>query len=215
MFSLPPSIKESYCFFFDTPARRIFLKEHNINYSPGWIPQQEISYALFGRKGRDTVLACEKTYGYFLWAPEFSNVHATFSYDEKPIKINGEEYACSEGYYQSMKSFGNADYLKAKQRIRSADPWDSYEYGQQFSLRDDWDTARLEIMMTAIQAKFQDPILQELLLVTKDYPLVQIKSDPIWGSNYDGSGQNMLGVLLERLRKEILISRETSLNKRE
>lgn len=40
-----------------------------------------------------------------MWATEFSNVHTTFGYHEKPIKIDGEMYPGMRGFERRLNFF--------------------------------------------------------------------------------------------------------------
>ena len=83
-------------------------------------------------------------------------------------------------------------------------PDDSWTLGRRVPLRADWDTAQIDVMRKAVYAKFtQNDTLRALLCSTGTYPLVQIKIDHVWGSMSDGSGRNMLGVLLMELRDQL------------
>lgn len=42
----------------------------------------------------------KKSNGFFLWAPEFSNVHTTFKFMERPIIIDKERYSGKERRWQ-------------------------------------------------------------------------------------------------------------------
>ena len=72
-------------------------------------------------------------------------------------------------------------------------------------MRQDWMTARIDVMRKAVYAKFtQDLNLKALLLSTHDHLLVQIKpGDDTWGTGPRGDGANMLGVLLMELRSQL------------
>ena len=195
----------SKIYFFDTPQRRDFCAMYGLGFpDDGWIDQGDVSQALFGRRGLETVAKCTQSYGVFAWAPEFANVHSTFPYDETPIVVDGVDYACSEGYYQSMKSFGHERHEEYHEAIRMCNPDDAWTLGRRVPLRADWDDAQIDVMRKAVYAKFtQNETLRELLCSTGSYPLVQIKMDWVWGSMSDGSGRNMLGVLLMELRDQI------------
>lgn len=61
-------------------------------------------------------------------------------------------------------------------------------------------------MEDACRAKFsQYPELKELLLATHPFKLVQLKpGDGYWGTGKDSKGKNALGVILEKIREEML-----------
>ena len=196
-------LKESYCYFDDTEQRRGFCVRMGIKATlPAWLPQRLISRTLFGKQGDVTVRRCEKHYGFFLWAPEFSNVHTTFAYEESPITVDGTQYACSEAYFQSMKSLGQPGHEESHESIRILDPDQAFRMGQACRLRPDWEKAKRSVMARALRAKFtSNDRLQELLCSTEKSPLLQIKpGDAYWGTGPRSDGQNMLGQLLQELR---------------
>ncbi len=59
-------------------------------------------------------------------------------------------------------------------------------------------------MRRALQAKFtQHPELQQERLQTGDATLIEhTKNDSYWGDGGDGSGRNMLGKLLMKVREQ-------------
>lgn len=72
-------------------------------------------------------------------------------------------------------------------------------------LRARWDHgASFAAMLTACQAKFrQHRDLKALLLATGDRPLIEHRPDPTWGDNLDGSGRNLLGLVLMLVRAQL------------
>ena len=60
-------------------------------------------------------------------------------------------------------------------------------------------------MLEALQAKFtQHPELRDVLLATGDANLVEhTDNDAYWADGGDGSGKNMLGKLLMRVREQL------------
>lgn len=73
-------------------------------------------------------------------------------------------------------------------------------------LRDDWETVKEEIMMTALRTKFLTyDKLKQLLLSTGDKMLVEhTTNDTYWADGGgNGKGLNRLGVLLVELRTEL------------
>ncbi len=72
-------------------------------------------------------------------------------------------------------------------------------------LRSDWESIKDKIMREAVFAKFdQHPDLRETLLATGDAALVEhTDKDSYWGNGGDGSGCNMLGVILMEVRAEL------------
>ena len=72
-------------------------------------------------------------------------------------------------------------------------------------LRSDWETAKDDIMRTAVRAKFtQHAEMRQQLLDTGDAQLVEhTTNDSYWGDGGDGSGKNMLGIILMEVRTEL------------
>jgi ribA/ribD-fused uncharacterized protein len=177
-------------------------RDEEITIKQGWRSHREVNKQL--RYSTGLIERCEANFGIYLWAPEFANVHGTFPYEERPIIIEGHEWPHSEGYFQAMKAHGTPLWSKTKKEIAIVDPMDSWIIGQRLNgMRSNWNKIKDNIMMDAVRAKFQDPYLKALLRSTGDYPLVQLKNCPHWGSGYDGKGRNMLGVLLQNLRDEL------------
>lgn len=69
-------------------------------------------------------------------------------------------------------------------------------------LRDDWEQVKDDIMLYAVYQKFsQNSVLKDLLLSTNDLEIVEhTVNDSYWGDGGDGSGKNMLGQILMRVR---------------
>ena len=68
-----------------------------------------------------------------------------------------------------------------------------------------WDSMRINIMTIAVRAKFtQHQELYDLLLSTDDRKIIEHTSnDDYWGDGGDGSGKNMLGIILMLIRDEL------------
>ena len=137
--------------------------------------------------------SAEKKYG------EFSN------FAEYPITIEGQQFPTSEHYFQAMKYCHIASRFRAI--CEAATPGIAATMGRNraFPLREDWESVKDEIMMVALRAKFtQHPVLRRLLSSTGDAKLVEhTKNDRYWGDGGDGSGRNMLGISLMKIREEL------------
>lgn len=72
-------------------------------------------------------------------------------------------------------------------------------------LRRDWESVKDSVMREAVLAKFtQHEELRELLLGTGDSKLVEhTVNDSYWGDGGDGTGKNMLGIILMEIRKSL------------
>eukprot|EP01119_Soliformovum_irregulare_P024979 TRINITY_DN9107_c0_g1_i1.p1 TRINITY_DN9107_c0_g1~~TRINITY_DN9107_c0_g1_i1.p1 ORF type:complete len:173 (-),score=33.17 TRINITY_DN9107_c0_g1_i1:61-579(-) len=73
-------------------------------------------------------------------------------------------------------------------------------------LREDWDTARDDVMRIALRHKFeQNPSLKAQLLSTEDAKIVEKNPrDGYWGYGKDGKGKNRLGEMLMELRDDFV-----------
>ncbi|MCM1232781.1 MAG: NADAR family protein [Ruminococcus flavefaciens] len=129
----------------------------------------------------------------------FSNfAHYGFALDEK-------RWMTSEHYFQAQK-FCGTDY---EEKIRLLDnPMKAAEMGRNRSLplRADWEQVKDDVMRKAVLAKFtQNEEIKDILLSTGKEILIEKTSDDYyWGCGKDGSGKNMLGVILMEVREELL-----------
>jgi ribA/ribD-fused uncharacterized protein len=121
-----------------------------------------------------------------------------------PITVEGKRYPTSEHYFQAMK-FAGKGYAEEIRRART--PGRAARLGRTRGkgLRREWESVKVEVMLTALRAKFtQHPELAELLLGTGEATLVEHTTrDAYWGDGGDGSGKNWLGRLLMRVRDEL------------
>ena len=120
------------------------------------------------------------------------------------IEMDGLWYPTIEHYFQAQK-FHDAEY---REKIRTAHtPKDTKTLGRsrKVPLRSDWEEAKDEIMFEACLKKFQThKTLKELLLSTGDEELVEAAPmDYYWGCGKSSTGQNKLGKILERVRKQL------------
>ncbi|MGH2487646.1 MAG: NADAR family protein [Ktedonobacterales bacterium] len=128
---------------------------------------------------------------------QFSN------FARSPIMLSGRSWPTVEHYFQARKFAGT----EHEEAIRLAlSPMLAARMGRsrQRPLRSDWETVKLDVMLAALRAKFiQHDDLRELLLGTGFALLVEHRArDSYWGDGPDGSGMNMLGKLLMRVREE-------------
>lgn len=120
-----------------------------------------------------------------------------------PISIDGKRWPTSEHYFQAQKF---AD-VAVQEKIRTTEsPMQAARLGRdrKFKLRSDWESVKVAVMRTALQAKFtQHADLKQSLLDTRDAKLVEhTENDSYWADGGDGSGKNMLGKLLMEIRTQ-------------
>lgn len=129
---------------------------------------------------------------------EFSNF-APF-----PIELNGRRWPTSEHYFQAQK-FAGTEHEEAVRLAQSPMVAARMGRSRQRPLRADWEKVKDDIMRQALRAKFtQHPKLRSLLLDTGDAELVEhATKDHYWADGGDGTGRNMLGILLMELRAEL------------
>jgi ribA/ribD-fused uncharacterized protein len=129
---------------------------------------------------------------------EFSNFSA------HPITLGKKKWPTSEHYFQAQKFENPSD----REEVRKANsPMLAARLGRdrKKKLRKDWEAVKVGIMRQALEAKFtQHPELKELLLSTGTAKLVEhTANDHYWGDGGDGTGKNMLGMLLMGLRERL------------
>jgi ribA/ribD-fused uncharacterized protein len=120
------------------------------------------------------------------------------------VFIDGLIWPTSEHYFQASKF----DEYNIRERIRAIEsPMKAAKEGRNrdIPIRSNWELIKDDIMRKAIRAKFmQHHRIKVELLNTKGFCIVeQTVNDHYWGDGGDGSGKNMLGVLLMELRKSL------------
>jgi N-glycosidase YbiA len=121
-----------------------------------------------------------------------------------PFRLQGLRWPTSEHYFQSQK-FAGTEHEEAIRRAASPTVAARMGRSRQRPLRPDWERVKDDVMLAALRAKFaQHPALHALLLGTGDTLIVEHTSrDAYWGDGGDGTGRNMLGRLLMRVRTEL------------
>lgn len=133
------------------------------------------------------------------------------NFSSHPIVVDGVLWPTVEHYFQASK-FSSTDVVLAE-LIRSArTPNRAKQIAKENATkkRQDWENVRLEIMRKAIEAKFlQYPELRKLLLATGKARIVEnSQDDSYWGIG-DGTGENMMGQLLQALRETLKLDIDT------
>ncbi len=116
--------------------------------------------------------------------------------------IYGRWWNWVEAPYQAMKTIVPAE----RDAIWAAtSPRQARDLGQTVTLHDSWDEIKVEVMYQCCLAKFtQNHELMEKLLATGDEELIEDSPiDSFWGCGADGKGQNNLGKVLMRVRKDL------------
>jgi len=128
------------------------------------------------------------------------------------IEMEGVYYKTSEHYFQAMKFVGSASDMEAVRR--AATPKHAAELGRdrQRPLRPDWEAVKDNVMRGAVLQKFRThPEIRDILMGTDDEEIVEnAPGDRYWGIGADGTGKNMLGIILMETRTRLrLEAKET------
>ena len=118
------------------------------------------------------------------------------------VVFEGITYPTAEHAYQAAKSLDAAE----RQRIAAAPtPAEAKRAGRALQQRDDWESAKFDVMERVVRDKFtRNPELRRQLLATGDAELIEGNTwgDRVWGV-YHGEGENRLGRILMRVRAEL------------
>jgi ribA/ribD-fused uncharacterized protein len=123
------------------------------------------------------------------------------------VWFEGNLYPSVEHAYQAAKS----PFEETRELIRTLPtPGKAKKMGREIQFRKGWDDLRVGVMETILRSKFDEVDLQTMLLSTGDAELVEQNGwgDVFWGMCGE-EGENNLGKLLMKIRKELLRSSET------
>lgn len=118
------------------------------------------------------------------------------------IVHDGHACKSSEHAFQAAKTLNKGE----QRQIRFASsPGKAKRMGKEVTLRPDWESAKINIMLDILRIKFAIPELRDKLLATGDATLIEGNTwgDQFWGV-CRGKGQNWLGKLLMQVRSEIV-----------
>ncbi len=118
------------------------------------------------------------------------------------FELDGLYWSTSEHYFQAQKFPGTPD----AEKIRSVKtPKDAAKMGRERTrpLRPDWEQVKDDIMRKAVLRKFETHAdIREILLSTGDAEIVENSPiDYYWGCGANGTGKNMLGIILMEVRE--------------
>ena len=118
------------------------------------------------------------------------------------VEFEGALYSSVEHAYQAAKTLN----LKERETIRNAfSPAEAKKLGKEVTLRDDWETVKLQIMRSLLEKKFASgTLLATRLAFTRNAHIVEENrwGDTFWGT-CDGVGQNHLGRILMEIRDKL------------
>ena len=121
------------------------------------------------------------------------------------FELDGKRWATSEHYFQAQKFCGT----KYEEIIRLLDtPMKAAEMGRNrdLPLRKDWEQVKDDVMRRAVWEKFtQNKEIRDILMsIEKETIIEKTTNDYYWGCGKDGSGKNMLGIILMEVREKLL-----------
>lgn len=119
-----------------------------------------------------------------------------------PVKYDGVDYCSVEHGYQAAKTLD--EIWRDKIRAQMS-PGMAKKIGKKVPVREDWDAIKLSVMEDLVRQKFTNSIvLRRWLLETGNQKLVEGNAwgDTFWGV-YKGVGENHLGEILMKIRKEL------------
>jgi ribA/ribD-fused uncharacterized protein len=126
------------------------------------------------------------------------------NFSRYPVFLRGKKWPTTEHFFQAMK-FQSTPHEEKVRLCKT--PRQAADMGRdrKLPLRRDWESAKDGVMLEAVRAKFtQHDDLKEILLGTGEAKLVEhTEKDSYWGDGGDGSGRNMLGLILMRVRDEL------------
>jgi hypothetical protein len=130
---------------------------------------------------------------------EFSN------FSKHQLMIWGETWRTSKHFFQAMKFTDYADRKAVKEALT---PGEAARLGRERSrsLRSNWEEVKDDTMRLAVAAKLaQHAEVRDLLVSTGDAVLIEhTVNDKYWADGGDGTGKNMLGIILMEARAELL-----------
>lgn len=117
------------------------------------------------------------------------------------VVLHGVEYPSIEHAYQAAKTT-DLDERRAIQRAPK--PGTAKALGQQVTMRPDWESIKLEVMLGLVRQKFAHETHRLALLATGDAELIEGNywGDTFWGV-CKGRGENHLGKILMQVRQEL------------
>lgn len=126
------------------------------------------------------------------------------NFSRHAIELDGLVWPTTEHYFQAQK-FEDRAYRERIRAASSATIAARLGRSRKVPIRSDWEEVKDEIMYRVVLAKFSAHAeLKALLLSTGEEEIVeQTTRDTYWGCGADGTGKNMLGKILMRVRSEL------------
>ncbi|WP_066424752.1 NADAR family protein [Anabaena sp. 4-3] len=136
---------------------------------------------------------------YFYTARENYGCFSNFS--PHGFMLDNLYWYTSEHYFQAQKFVGTI-HLEQIRLAKTPKAAANMGRDRKRPLRDDWEQVKDNIMRKAVLRKFETHAdIREILLSTGNEEIVENSPiDYYWGCGSDGSGKNMLGIILMEVR---------------
>lgn len=134
---------------------------------------------------------------------------SNFTYFEKPMVRGDLVFSTNEHFYVAMKTTDH----EVRKQVCDHPMKGLKKFGNSFSLREDWDDIKLDVMLYGLRYKFSkhNPQLRQKLLSTGQTELVEYNwwNDTFWGVCLKTEmGENNLGKLLMQVREEVIYEQQ-------
>ncbi len=134
-----------------------------------------------------------------------SDTHREFSnFAPFGIDLDGKRWATVEHFYQAQK-FTDPTLQKAIRAAEKPIIAKTLADKNKAAMRADWDAIKDEVMYRAVRRKFElHAQLRDMLFATGDEEIMEsAPNDYYWGVGREGTGENRLGKIIERIRAEL------------
>jgi ribA/ribD-fused uncharacterized protein len=120
------------------------------------------------------------------------------------FELDGLYWPTSEHYFQAQK-FAGTRHVEEVRRARTPKLAANMGRERNRPLRSDWEQVKDDLMRKAVLRKFETHAeIRAILLGTGDEEIVEAApGDYYWGCGADGSGKNMLGIILMEVRETL------------
>lgn len=130
---------------------------------------------------------------------------SNFQYFDKPMSYGGFEFPSNEHFYIAMKTLSREE----RRQVSLHPSRGLKKFGRTLTLREDWESIKLEVMEYGLRYKFSDnnPSLKGRLIGTEGLILEEGNywNDKYWGICLKtGEGENNLGKIIMKIREELL-----------
>jgi len=134
-------------------------------------------------------------------------IFSNFRYCNPPIKFQDKEWITSEHIFQAYKFINCDNPIYFNQIYMAKTPTIAAKLGRdkRSPLRSDWNDIKDDLMEQIVYAKFsQNESFKKVLLETGNKILVEhTRNDNYWADGGNGSGLNMLGKILMKVRDRL------------